>query len=176
LKVIPCDGYTHSRAYDLPIKPSPNLPNRKSILLYPSLCFFEGTTFSIGRGTESPFQVLGHPEWVGADFGFKPKSMSGAKYPKHEGKQCSGLEFKKSIDDLQKQQQLDLSYLFKAYEVSRNENFTFFNDNNFFEKLAGTRSLRNALTNGTSETELRKSWRKDLMKFKLVRRKYLIYE
>jgi uncharacterized protein YbbC (DUF1343 family) len=175
LTVIPCKGYTHDSTYALPIKPSPNLPNAKSILLYPSLCFFEGTTFSVGRGTITPFQIYGHPQWKEATFNFTPRPKSGAKYPKHKDKKCGGVKVMHSREELKKEAKLDLSYILKAYQISVSEGFEFFNDNNFFEKLVGTNQLRRQLEEGVPEEQIRRSWEEDLEAFKKVRSLYLLY-
>lgn len=175
LKVIPIKNYIHSASYDLPVKPSPNLPNRRSILLYPSLCFFEGTTFSIGRGTIMPFQLLGHPRWMQSSFAFTPKSGPGAKYPKHENKTCGGLRISTPVAKLEKLKKVDLSYLINAYALAEANDFDFFNDNNFFEKLTGTDQLRKQLKEGVPEEQIRESWKKGLHEFRKVRARYLIY-
>ncbi|MEM9546002.1 MAG: DUF1343 domain-containing protein [Bacteroidota bacterium] len=177
LKVIHNRNYSHDSYYELPIKPSPNLPNFQSILLYPSLCFFEGTQISVGRGTNSQFQILGHPKYVNGDFSFTPKSMQGAKYPKHENKLCQGVNLQHlttgGLFDLKR---LDLSYLINAYSVLSDQNEEFFLNNNFFEKLAGTQSLRKQIKEEWTEEQIRESWREGLEQFKLKRTKYLIYD
>ena len=175
LSVIPCQHYQHGSYYELPIAPSPNLPNLKSILHYPSLCLFEGTTVSVGRGTTQQFQLYGHPDIIG-EFSFTPISRDGAKYPKHEGVTCHGVNLSAvDVRDIRNKSQLDLSYLIDAYERLNSKNAQFFNDNNFFEKLAGTATLRNQITQGLSEVEIRSTWQADLSAFKKIRSKYLIY-
>jgi len=171
LTIVPCGNYERNLSYILPIKPSPNLPNTMSILHYPSLCFFEGTTLSVGRGTSHPFQVIGHPELSG-DFEFTPVSSNGAKYPKHENKKCKGTDLRK-VRPLMNQ--LDITYLIQFYKEANSKNVQFFNDNNFFEKLAGTDELRSMIKEGKSANEIRDSWQNDLTSFKEVRAKYLIY-
>ena len=174
LTVIPCKNYDHNTYYNLPIPPSPNLPNIKSILLYPSLCFFEGTSISVGRGTKKQFQVIGHPSFQDEGFSFTPVSSPGAKYPKHENQTCYGKDLsiltKGSLFD---KKQLDLSYLLEAYENFEGDSF--FNGNNFFDKLAGTDRLKEQVKRGRTEEEIRTSWKNDIERFKIVRSKYLIY-
>ncbi|MFQ3182433.1 MAG: hypothetical protein ACI9Z4_002044 [Polaribacter sp.] len=168
LKVIPLKHYTHKTKYSLPIKPSPNLPNDKSINLYPSLCFFEGTNVSAGRGTEMQFQVYGSPFLSKKEFSFTPQANEGAKYPKYKNRICFGEDLRIS-ENLYK---LDLSYLIKAYQ--QNASAAFFNK--FFTKLAGTEKLQQQIEQGLSEKEIKKSWKKGLETFEKVRDKYLLYK
>jgi uncharacterized protein YbbC (DUF1343 family) len=168
LTVVPLKNYTHQSLYNLPIKPSPNLPNAKSINLYPSLCFFEGTNVSAGRGTAMQFQIYGSPFLTKNIFSFTPQANEGADYPKYQNKICFGEDLRAS-ENLNK---LDLSFLIKAYK--ENSSHEFFN--NFFTKLAGTERLQQQIENGMSEKGIRKSWKKDLEVFKKVRSQYLIYE
>ena len=168
LKVIPLENYTHNTTYHLPVKPSPNLPNDKSINLYPSLCFFEGTSVSAGRGTEMQFQIYGSPFLSKSDFTFTPQPNEGAKYPKHENKLCFGENLQEA-DNLNK---LDVSYLIKAYNQNSSKEFF----NNFFTKLAGTKKLQQQIENHLSEEEIRKTWEKDLNEFKITRNFYLLYK
>ena len=168
LTVIPLENYTHESKYSLPIKPSPNLPNDKSINLYPSLCFFEGTTVSVGRGTDKQFQIYGAPYLSEDHFSFTPKSNEGAKHPKHKNKVCYGENLEKNDYLIS----LDLSWLIKAYKQSTKKDFF----NSFFTKLAGTRNLQKQIENGVSEKEIKNSWEKNLSAFKEVREKYLIYK
>ena len=176
LTVVECKNYSHSTRFDLPIKPSPNLPNELSILLYPSLCFFEGSTVSVGRGTDKQFQVYGHPEYSDKSFGFFPQVNEGAKYPKHEDKMCFGNNLTNlDIKELRQKGQLDLSYLLDAYANLKAQKIPFFNKNNFFEKLAGTNELRRQIKAVVSEEEIRVSWKEGIDEFKLVREKYLLY-
>ena len=171
LTVISLQNYTHQTKYDLPIKPSPNLPNAKAINLYPSLAFFEGTNISCGRGTEKQFQVFGSPFLPKEKyaFTFTPKPNFGSKHPKHNGKICFG----KNLTNELYLNQLNLSYLIHAYKDSKDKT-TFFN--NFFTKLAGTKKLQKQIENGLSETEIRSTWQKELEHFKEIRKKYLLYE
>ena len=168
LKVIPLEHYTHETIYNLPIKPSPNLPNDKSINLYPSLCFFEGTNVSAGRGTEMQFQIYGSPFLTENIFSFTPQTNEGAKYPKYKNKICFGEDLR-TTKNLHK---LDLSFLIKAYKQNSSKQFF----NKFFTKLAGTEKLQRQIEQEMSEKEIQKSWKKGLETFKKVRKKYLIYE
>ena len=168
LKVIPLKNYNHQTKYSLPIKPSPNLPNDKSINLYPSLCFFEGTNVSAGRGTEMQFQVYGSPYITKSSFTFTPQANEGSKYPKYKNQPCFGedLRIAKNLN------KLDLSYLLKAYQQNTSKKFF----NTFFTKLAGTERLQEQIEQGLSEKEIRKTWVQDLISFKKIRKKYLIYK
>ena len=175
ITVIPCTAYDHEEFYELPIKPSPNLPNMRSIYLYPSLCFFEGTTVNAGRGTEKQFQVFGDPKSTIGNYDYTPISMPGAKYPKHEGKNCNGYDLSNlELIYLQKQSKLNLTYLLDFYQnFPDKENF--FLANNFFDKLAGTDKLRKAIIAGKTEAEIRASWEKGLEDYREMREKYLLY-
>jgi len=176
LTVVPCNNYDHDTYYELPVRPSPNLPNSRSVLLYPSLCFFEGTTVSVGRGTQQQFQVYGHPEYTMGSAQFTPKPMHGAKYPKHQAKACMGHDLSHAtIGSLRDRKQLDLTYLLDMYRDLSGSDVSFFNDNNFFEKLAGTATLRRQILGGATEEEIRASWQTDLHDFGLVRARYLMY-
>lgn len=176
LKIIKIKGWNHSKFYKLPIKPSPNLPNMLSIYLYPSLCFFEGTVVSVGRGTKSPFQIVGHPNFDETRFIFTPKPTDGAKHPKLENQKCFGIDFTKmGVNVIQKQNQIHLSWLIQFYK-SLNLGQQFFLKNNFINLLAGSNSLQNQIIKGVSEEEIRASWKKDLDTFKLTRKKYLLYD
>jgi len=173
---VKCENYDHQTFYELPIKPSPNLPNLLSIYLYPSLCFFEGTTASIGRGTNNQFQVIGHPDFQQGDYNYTPVSMSGAKYPKHENKQCNGFDLTNlPLAEFQEQGQLNLNYLIQFYNNFTNKK-SFFLENKFFDKLAGSATLRWQIINGKSEKEIRESWQKDLEAFQNIRKRYLLYK
>ena len=168
LKVIPLGNYTHQTAYRLPVKPSPNLPNAKSINLYPSLCFFEGTNVSAGRGTELQFQIYGSPFLNKSFFSFTPQPNEGAKDPKFKNTICYGEDLRGT----KQLSQLDLSYLLKAYQQDYSQDFF----NSFFTKLAGTTKLQQQIEQGLNEREIRKTWEKDLAVFKVIRSKYLIYK
>tara|TARA_R110002049_G_scaffold131554_7_gene290341 strand:- start:2309 stop:3631 length:1323 start_codon:yes stop_codon:yes gene_type:complete len=171
LKVIPIKNYTHKTAYSLPIKPSPNLPNDKAINLYPSLCFFEGTNVSVGRGTKFQFQIFGSPFLNNElyDFQFTPQPNDGAKYPKHQGKLCYG----KNLVLTENLNTLNLNWLIEAYKNTKNKDEFF---NAFFTKLAGTKKLQKQIESGLSEAEIKELWKEGLEAFKTVREKYLIYE
>lgn len=171
LTVIEMLNYKRNMPYSLPIKPSPNLPNDKSINLYPSLCFFEGTNVNAGRGTSKQFQIYGSPYLDKTMYTFKyiPMPNEGAKYPKHDNVLCYGEDLR----DREHLKQLDLSYLIRAYQNSIDQP-KFFND--FFSKLAGTQQLREQIENGKSEAEIRNSWSEGLAKFKKTRAPYLLYD
>lgn len=176
LTIIPCVNYNHTKSYVLPIKPSPNLPNQRSVYLYPGLCFFEGTSLSIGRGTQKQFQLIGHPQLKAMPFQFTPVSSPGAKYPKLENEVCYGVDLSTlPEDELFKRQQLDLTWLIQMYTAFTDKE-NFFLDNGFFDKLAGTTNLREQIIAGKSEQEIRDSWRAELDDFKQLRKKYLLYD
>ena len=165
LTVIPCKNYTHAMPYDLPIKPSPNLPNAQSIALYPSLCLFEGTTVSVGRGTSTPFQIFGSPELKGR-YQFTPKSGPGSKYPKHENTTCFGQDLR----TYKMGNSLKLDWLISAYKESSEPFFK-----PFFTKLAGTKKLQEQIEQGWTAQQIKDSWTKGLDDFKIMRKPYLIY-
>jgi uncharacterized protein YbbC (DUF1343 family) len=176
LTVIKCENYDHKTFYELPIKPSPNLPNIRSIYLYPSICFFEGTTASVGRGTNKQFQIYGHPDFKQGEFTFTPQSMPGAKFPKLEGKECNGFDLSKlDLQEFKEMGRINLRYLMHFYENFENKK-AFFLENKFFDTLAGSATLRWQIINGKSEEEIRNSWQKDLEAFKIIRSKYLLYK
>jgi uncharacterized protein YbbC (DUF1343 family) len=169
LTVIPCVNYKHKLEYSLPVKPSPNLPNDQSINLYASLCLFEGTNVSMGRGTEKQFQIYGSPFLPKINFIFTPKPNFGAKEPLYNGQVCYGED----LTNYKKLHQLEIQWLINAYKMT-NDKTKFFNT--FFTKLAGTKKLQQQIENGTSEKNIRKSWKKGLKDFKIKRTKYLIYQ
>ncbi|WP_140964194.1 exo-beta-N-acetylmuramidase NamZ family protein [Flavobacterium jejuense] len=169
LTIIPCENYQRTMAYDLPVKPSPNLPNSQAITLYASLCLFEGTNVSVGRGTEKQFQIYGSPYLPKSDFNFTPKPNEGAKNPLYDGKLCYGED----LTQIKKVNQLELQWLIKAYNKTSDQSKFF---NAFFTKLAGTKKLQEQIERGVSEKEIRTSWKVGLEKFKEMRKKYLIYE
>jgi uncharacterized protein YbbC (DUF1343 family) len=175
LKIIPLKNYTHDSLYELPVRPSPNLPNMDAIYLYPSLCFFEGTIISVGRGTEMPFQIIGQPEYRDGKTVFTPKSIiNAAPHPKYEGKVCYGSILKDSVENpILQERQLHLSWLIEMYKYFKVKDDFF---NNFFDKLAGTDKLRNQILEGKTEEEIRLSWKSGLEEFKKTRKKYLLYE
>lgn len=175
LSVIPLANYTHQSFYSLPVKPSPNLPNDRAIALYPSLAFFEGTVISAGRGTKKPFQLYGAPKYKIKKFFFVPHSKSGAKYPKFKGKRCYGVDLSKvNIRKIRSKRRLNLSYLQDAY-ANYPDKKSFFLKNRFIDKLSGSDQLRKQIASGASEKTIRKSWKKDLDRFKKIRKKYLLY-
>lgn len=175
---VECLNYNHQKFYKLPIPPSPNLPNMKSIYLYPSLCWFEGTTVSVGRGTTKQFQVFGHPDCTVGNYSFKPIPREGARRPKHKGEVCKGYDLSQlKIEDLQKTTTLNLTYLLDFYKMlSKNKQADFFNENNFFDKLVGTSQLQNQIKEAIKVTDIQKSWQKDLEAYKKLRKKYLLYK
>jgi uncharacterized protein YbbC (DUF1343 family) len=173
LTVIPCKNYDHNTPYTLPVKPSPNLPNQRSVLLYPGICFFEGTEMSLGRGTEVPFQVVGHPDYPDHTFSFTPVSRPGAKNPPLKDVTCYGFDLTQvDLDSLYHLRKMDLSVLLTAYQ--RMDKSTFFNAS-WFDKLAGTDTFRKAIEAGRSEEQIRESWEVPLKKFNARRLKYLLY-
>lgn len=174
LKVIALKNYNHDMIVKLPVKPSPNLPNWKAVYLYPSLCFFEGTVVSVGRGTSLPYQIYGHPDLKGS-FKFTPKSTPGASmHPKLEGKLCHGtnLTWYARMYDRQPQS-LQLKWLIKAYQRFAKLHKPFFND--YFNYLAGNAVLQQQIKDGLSIRQIRQSWQKGLNQFKKIRSKYLLY-
>jgi uncharacterized protein YbbC (DUF1343 family) len=175
LTVVECKNYTHDTYYELPVKPSPNLPNMNSILLYPSICFFEGTNLSLGRGTEKQFQVIGNPA-LKSDFSFTPSPNEGAKDPPLNGKKCYGVDLSgKTIGSIMKNRQIDLQFLIDYHKEMNLANEKYFLDNNFIDKLAGSDELRKQVLANKTEKEIRDSWKTGLIAFEKVRSKYLIY-
>ena len=168
LTIIPIKNYNKSMHYSLPVKPSPNLPNDTAINLYTSLCFFEGTNVSMGRGTEKQFQIYGSPFLKNMDFTFTPKPNEGAKDPVHNGVKCFGedLSTHKRINGL------SLEWLLKAYKNTSDKEKFF---NNFFIKLAGTDKLQKQIEKGLTEKEIRETWKSGIEDFKNTRKKYLLY-
>ncbi len=175
LKVIPIASYTHQSHYQLPIKPSPNLPNSRAIALYPSLALFEGTIFSAGRGTTKQFQLYGDPHYKIKKFYFVPRPRAGARYPKHSGKRCYGRDLSKlKLGFLYTQKKIDLSYILDAYRNYPDKKH-FFLKSHFIDKLTGSDTLRRQIRTSVSESKIRESWSKDIKRFKTIRSKYLIY-
>jgi uncharacterized protein YbbC (DUF1343 family) len=170
LEVIKCKNYTHDSSYRIPIKPSPNLPNDQAINLYPSLCFFEGTDVSVGRGTEMQFQVYGSPSLVKyTDFAFTPSPNVGAKRPLFNGKKCYGVDLR----EYKKLDYLELEFLVDAFaKAPFKQNFF----NSFFTKLAGTKTLQTQIEKGRSAQEIAATWKKGLEDYQKIRVKYLLYE
>jgi uncharacterized protein YbbC (DUF1343 family) len=175
LSIVPCENYTHESKYKLAVNPSPNLQNMRSVYLYPSLGFFEGTSLSAGRGTEFPFQVFGGPDFKITDFRFIPKSIDGAsKYPKHQDKKCYGVDLRKTdLEDLNSQKQINLEWIIIAYNSVENKDDFF---KKFFYNISGTKELKEQIIEGKTEKKIRKSWNSDLKKFKKTRKKYLLYK
>ena len=171
LTVIPIQDYNRNAIYELPVKPSPNLPNWESVYLYPTLCFFEGSIVSIGRGTETPFQVYGHPDLRGS-YTFTPKSTSGASKPLLEGQHCRGENLVEFAHDYEyNADQLHLEWIIDAYQQLKDKSFF----TNFFRLLSGDKQLQHDIENGKSAEEIRASWGNDLEAFKAMREKYLMY-
>ncbi len=175
LTVIKCKNYTHQDLYELPIPPSPNLKTMHSIYLYPSLCLFEGTPISVGRGTPTPFEVFGHPKFPEPLYSFTPKSILGAQKPPYMNQTCYGFDLHDSVQKILKKldKKLNITWLMQAYELCPNQK-TFFNS--FFDKLAGTSALKEQIIVCAYEKEIRKSWKKDIERFKKIRTKYLLYK
>ena len=172
LTVIPIYKYNRNAIYELPVKPSPNLPNWESVYLYPTLCFFEGSNVSVGRGTETPFQIYGHPDMRGS-YTFTPQSTSGASKPLLEGQRCRGeklLEY--AHDYAHNDNQLHLEWIIEAYQQLKDKGF--FKD--YFRLLSGDKQLQRDIESGKSANEIRASWKNELEDFKIIRSKYLLYE
>jgi uncharacterized protein YbbC (DUF1343 family) len=172
LKVINCLNYEHSTRYRLPVKPSPNLPNEMAVYNYPSICYFEGTDISVGRGTDHPFQMVGAPLINVHSFSFTPKSQPGAKNPPHVNEVCFGFDLRS--ENINKAG-INLSYLLKTF-AAYSDTAKYFLPNGFFDKLAGTDELRKQIISGKTEAEIKASWKNDLDKYKLMRKKYLLYK
>ena len=170
--VIPCKNYTHQTRYVLPVPPSPNLPDMKSIYLYPSTCYFEATPVSLGRGTDKPFQVYGHPNMKGYDFTFTPRSISGAKNPPQLDRLCYGVDLSGKSDEEIWEKGIDLSYLIDAY---RNLNLDDHFFRPFFELLIGNENIRKMIKSGKSADEIKASWQEDVARFREHRKPYLVY-
>ncbi len=175
LKVIPVGNWNHKSNVVLPVPPSPNLPNMESIYLYPSLCFFEGTKISVGRGTDKPFQIFGYPDNKSGDYYFTPISIPGkAKTPLYENQKCRGYNVSEYGEKFASSEgQLNLNWIIQLYNEASNKNDFF---NSFFDKLAGTDALKKQIEAGLSENEIRNTWGEKLEAFKVVRKKYLLYK
>ncbi len=175
LTVIRCENYTHHTPYDLPVPPSPNLPDMRSVLLYPSICLFEGTVASLGRGTPWPFQMVGHPNFAQATFTFVPLPNAASRYPPLAQKLCRGIDLRRiSVDTLRAAKQLNLNYLLDFYSQFPQQD-AFFLPNKFFDLLAGNSTLRDQILSGCTEAEIRASWQHDLAIYREIRAKYLLY-
>lgn len=173
LTVIPCLNYNHQTLYRLPVAPSPNLPNMKSIYLYPSICLFEGTPVSLGRGTALPFQVYGHPQMKGYDYSFTPRSVSGAKKPPLLNQRCYGVNLSTQSETEIREKGLDLSYVIDAYRNLKMGD-RFFKP--FFNLLIGNDTVRQMIQAGKSAEEIKASWQTEVEQFKKQRKPYLLYE
>ncbi|MCM1504676.1 MAG: DUF1343 domain-containing protein [Muribaculum sp.] len=173
LTVIPVEGYTHSTLYKLPVAPSPNLKTMSAVYLYPSLCYFEGTVASVGRGTDYPFQTYGHPALKARGFTFTPRSMPGAKNPPLLGKLCQGVDLRSVPDSVAVAKGVDLSYIIDAYNSMTVRKDRFFTS--FFDKLIGNRDVRKMIERGMTAEEIRLTWQNDLDAYRTLRLKYLIY-
>lgn len=173
LEIVPCKNYSHKTHYSLPVPPSPNLRSDASIALYPSLCLFEGTTVSVGRGTERPFEIFGHPKFPELEFNFTPISSFGAKSPLWENKLCYGHD----LQNVAKKRlyEFSLSWILEA-KVLLGDSIPFINQIGFFDRLAGTSELRKQITDGWKEKEIRASWRPGIQAFRKIRSNYLLYD
>lgn len=172
LWVIPCKNYAHKIKYVVPVPPSPNLKSEVAITLYPSLCLFEATTVSVGRGTDRPFELFGHPRFPHTDFSFTPVSRTGAKNPLHENKVCNGFDLRGNL--LKRKYELNLGYLIQAKDLLGDSN-VFIDQVGFFNRLAGTSALRDQINAGWTAKEIRSTWEPGLERFKAIREKYLLY-
>lgn len=172
LTVIECENYTHEIKYKLPVPTSPNLPNMEAVYLYPSLGFFEGTIVSVGRGTEFPFTIYGHPQLINAPFEFTPKSTPGATQPKLNNVKCFGEDLHNTLIAKGEHNEISLIYLINAFQKLNFPDFF----NSYFRLLAGTTKLQTQIENKNNIEDIRLSWKKDLTKFKILRQKYLLYE
>jgi len=177
VQFIKCLNYTHKSKYVLPVKPSPNLPDMQSIYLYPSTCLFEGTALSEGRGTAKPFQYIGHPDLPKNLFSFTPNPNEGSKSSKHFGKVCYGWNLGGTVEEVMKKVdgRIQLKWLIEAYKLFPQKD-SFFLRSNSFTRLSGTDVLMQQIKDGKSEEEIRKSWEPKLSEFRVVRKKYLLYE
>lgn len=174
LHVIGCLNYTHESRYELPVAPSPNLKSMHSVYLYPSMCYFEATPVSLGRGTQWPFEMYGHPDYNGEDaFSFTPESLPGAKNPPQLGNLCYGRDLRDIPDEQIISEGINLSYLIDAYNHIEDHEGFFFNS---FERLIGRGDIRGMIESGMSADKIKATWAQDVEDFKVLREKYLIYE
>ena len=177
LTVIPCKNYTHQTLYELPVRPSPNLPNMQAIYLYPSLCGFEGTVVSLGRGTDKPFQQYGHPAFKGKyGYSFTPRSVKGSSNPPLLGQECFGVDLSALSQKEIREKKMDLSYIISAYSIMKEQGQEAGFFRRFFDLLMGQRYIREMIENGATEPEIRARWQSDVEAFLLQRRPYLLYE
>ena len=173
LTVIPVKNYTHQTRYSLPIAPSPNLKDMKSIYLYPSICYFEATPVSLGRGTDWPFEIYGHPGMKNRTFSFTPRSVDGAKNPPQLDQLCYGEDLRGLDDEEIIAKGINLEYLIDAYrDLGMGDKFF----RSFFELLIGRGDIRKMIEDGRSADEIKATWTSDVARFKEQRRPYLIYE
>ena len=173
LTVIPCEGYTHQTRYRLPVSPSPNLRTMLAIYLYPSTCYFEATPVSLGRGTDRPFEIYGHPDMKGRSFSFTPRSMAGAKNPPQKDQLCHGVDLGGMSEEEAIAQGINLEYIIDAYrDLGLGDKFF----RNFFELLIGRGDIRGMIEAGKSADEIKATWAGDVARFKAQRRKYLLYD
>ena len=170
LKIVKVKNWDHTKNYIVPIRPSPNLPNHQSILLYPSLCLFEQTIVSIGRGTDFPFQVIGHPNSSFNNFKFTPRSVSEESKPKLEGQESFGIDLR----DIEVKKELNIKYLIDFYNDLKDKKDDFFGK--YFYRIAGNKILENQIISGVSENQIRLSWKNDINSYKKIRKKYLLYK
>ena len=173
LRVIPCLHYTHHTLWSIQVPPSPNLPNMTAVYLYPSLCYFEATPVSVGRGTDHPFQIYGHPSMKGRSYTFTPESRSGAKNPPLKGKLCQGVDLSGMDTVSLASKGIDLTYLIDAYTDLQQGDKLF---TSFFEKLIGVDWVRPMIEQGKSAAEIQARWQPDVEQFKKDRKPYLLYE
>lgn len=173
LTVVPCLGYTHRSLYRLPVPPSPNLPNMQAVYLYPSLCLLEGTVVSLGRGTDKPFQVYGHPDMEGCPYTFTPRSVPQATDPPLRDRLCHGFDLSSLPEDSIRRRGLDLTYVIDAYRrLDMGDGFF----TSFFELLIGVDYVRPMIRQGRTASEIRARWQEDVRRFKTLRKPYLLYE
>jgi uncharacterized protein YbbC (DUF1343 family) len=170
---VPCSGYTHSRLYELPVKPSPNLPDMTSVILYPTTCLFEGTKASVGRGTDYPFRYIGYPALIGGKISFTPVSRPGATNPPYKNQVCYGFDFSKYAESIREKPGIRLSWIINMYKADTTGSSFF---TSFFTNLAGTDKLQKQIEAGMDEHSIRESWQKPLQEFLKKRDKYLIYK
>jgi uncharacterized protein YbbC (DUF1343 family) len=173
LTVVKCRNYDHQTHYTLPIAPSPNLPTQHSIYLYPSTCLFEGTVLSMGRGTEAPFEIFGHPEMMGCDFSFTPTPNAGSKNPPHNGVKCYGVDLRGLSNEEIWAEGINIGYVVDAYHnLAMGEEFF----KPMFEKLIGVKWVREMIMEGATAEEIEARWASDVEEFKLLRKRYLLYK
>lgn len=172
LTVIPVKNYEHSMTYNLPVKPSPNLPNLNAVLMYPGMGLFEGTVMSVGRGTDMPFEVLGHPQYSKKEFSFTPKATALSKEPKYKDQICYGVDLRKENFSEKHLRKVELKWLMLFYTDIKVAEFM---DKNF-NWHSGNDALKEQIKAGKSESEIRESWKKDIEAFKSIRKKYLLYK